>query len=145
MRKVYLAGPIEKVSFEDAKGWRKEAHKLLQLKSLEKVVGVDPYRNHGEDFLLKAEHRKDAVLINRRDKHLTRQCDIILANLQDPGILIGTLYEMGMFFERDLPIFGWLRADTKDQVLGHPMTRDMLTYSSTDLDDLCSVIAEFNA
>lgn len=141
--RVYLAGPIELVGFDQAHGWRDKATAILATHG---AKGVNPYRNDGESGFGREVNKP---LINRRDKFLTRQCHVCLADLRsDNGR--GTLVELGMFFEADKPVFGWGGPSLFDREAGdkidpyeHPMISDIVCAWNMDLPRLIETILEF--
>lgn len=139
---VYLAGPIELVTFDQAHGWRDKAINYLAKNG---VKGVNPYRQGGESGYGRTVNKP---LINRRDKFLTRACHMCLADLRaDDGR--GTLIELGMFFEADKPVFGWggpgLFDEANDQIdpYEHPMISDIVCAWDKDLIGILDTILEF--
>lgn len=140
---VYLAGPIELVTFGQAHDWRNKATDYLALHG---VKGVNPYRQGGESGFGREINKS---LITRRDKFLTRSCQICLADLRtDNGR--GTLIELGMFFEADKPVFGWGGSGLFDQEAGdkidpyeHPMISDIVCAWDKDLIGILDIILEF--
>lgn len=99
MKKVYLAGPIAGLSFEECNTWREWA-----IKDLDPFIGVSPLRPdmHGRSF-----YHKDiptAVKFDR-DYQDVMSCDAILVNLHGatrPSV--GTIMEIGWAFMRRIPI-----------------------------------------
>ncbi len=139
---VYLAGPIELVTFGQAHDWRNKATDYLALHG---VKGVNPYRQGGESGF---DREVNKPLINRRDKFLTRACHMCLADLRrDDGR--GTLIELGMFFEADKPVFGWGGPGLYDAAwyeidpYEHPMISDIVCAWDMDLPKLIDTILEF--
>jgi nucleoside 2-deoxyribosyltransferase len=76
-RTVYLAGPMEHVSIEDAKGWRTIATDLL-LQADQKVL--DPTRRVHE---FQPKYMKRIFELDLRD---IQESDLILVNLDNPAI-----------------------------------------------------------
>ncbi len=132
---VYLAGPIEFVSREDAHGWRDEAKALLAEAGMR---GVSPFRESGE-----TPHRgkKNGRLITSRDKHLARTCNFTLMRLMSYEDVVGTLIEFGWYDWADKPIFVW--TDDAPKYSNHPMVTDVAAYISTDLERLVEIMSEF--
>ena len=134
-QRVYLAGPIENVTRDEAHGWRDEAKCLLHTHGMR---GISPFRESGE-----TPHRgkKNGRLITARDKHLTRVCHFALLRLMSYEDVVGTLIELGWYDWADKPIFIW--TDDSPKYTNHPMVTDIAAYISTDLEELIKVMSEF--
>ncbi len=138
MQTLYLAGPIEDASVAEAKDWRKKVERYFEFHT---IRVVNPYRDServGKDKTF-VTTIKYFSLINRRDKYLVHQCDLLLVNLSTKAKVVGSFIEMGMFFERDLPIFVWIDSEDKKNLKNHPMLRDMVCVWESDLRKLCDI------
>ena len=87
MMKVYLAGPIDRVSEGDAKMWRDEASTILQGMG---CLPIDPMRGKSRPYLY-----SDAEIDNR-DIWDVYQSDIVLAYLPPEQVTYGTFVEIGL-------------------------------------------------
>ena len=141
MQSLYLAGPIEDVSDEEAMRWRIWTEEYF---CNSPIRAINPYWYTGESVRKKIFRDKDFSLVNRRDKYLMRRCDLLLVNLSIPKArVVGSLIEVGMFFERDLPIFVCIDLEDKNNYRNHPMLRDIVCVWESDLRKLCDIIKEF--
>lgn len=102
MKRVYLAGPIAGLTYEQAAmGWRKQVHDELEPFDIE---CYSPMR--GKGFLkwhgtlttqgIDVDPRSSGKGIIGRDMHDVRSCNLMLVNLLDaPSRSIGTMVEYG--------------------------------------------------
>jgi nucleoside 2-deoxyribosyltransferase len=81
MKRIYLSGPIDHVSMDQAKGWREEAKNLL----IDFEV-IDALRGHGNWI----EHPPEVNEVVIRDKNDLDTCDIVLVNMSKAVPMIGT-------------------------------------------------------
>jgi nucleoside 2-deoxyribosyltransferase len=103
--KIYLAGPINGLSDEEAMGWRAEAKKLLQSYVIKDPM-VRDYRVN------EYGHEQDIVINDLKD---IAECDIILVNASHPswGTAMEMAYARMMFktivaFVPEGPVSPWI-------------------------------------
>ena len=121
MPKLYLAGPISGLSYEDAaKGWRKEFEdKLLTIDEWSNIECASPMR--GKEFLAHMERLGHAPAemdgyqnpmasshgIATRDSFDVRTSAAMVAYLLEAtAVSVGTVLEIGMAFAHRVPIIG---------------------------------------
>ena len=128
-RTIYLAGPMEHVSIEDAKGWRNVATELLQ-QADQKVL--DPTRRV-HDF--QAKYMKRIFELDLRD---IQESDLILVNLNNPAIAKhGTSMEVfyAAYVLRKPVVAFKASADTI-----HPFFESLVTEWRSTVDKACDTI-----
>jgi len=76
-RTIYLAGPMEHVSNEEAQGWRQVATGLL---SLHDIKTLDPCRRPHTN---RQEEMRSIFELDLRD---IREADLVLVNLNNPAL-----------------------------------------------------------
>jgi nucleoside 2-deoxyribosyltransferase len=135
---VYLAGPIELVHRDIAMNWREDAVLMGNNPRLN-LHCVNPFREGGE-----TPHRgkKNGRLIHRRDRFLSKNCDILLCNLTDWDACKGVLIEIGWFDAWQKPIFAFCPENSPARQ--HPMIEDAVCYWTTTLEEALEKIAEFH-
>lgn len=104
---VYLAGPINGCTDEEAKGWRDRV-----VGAVDGVTFIDPMER---DYRGAEDANVDEIV--DKDKQCIDQCDILLANVWKPSV--GTAMEIMWAYERGLevvlinesdgPMSPWLR------------------------------------
>lgn len=137
--RVYLAGPISGLSFDEAQnGWRA----VVEAWGLDNGVCVlSPLR--GKDYLrgvgkLEKQYLDLSQLsspqgIVRRDFNDVKTCDAVLANvLNATRISLGTAWEVGVAFALQKPLIAVLEPGS---VHDHPFITQSATYTFSTLDE----------
>lgn len=100
--KIYLAGKMTGISYDQSNEWRVKAKKLLEeTYCLYKVTAINPndYYNFKEVI-----HKSEKEIL-RYDLHRVRTSNMILVNLT--GDSIGTAMELQHAFDNHIPIIGY--------------------------------------
>lgn len=132
-RTIYLAGPMEHVSLEDAKGWRDIATSLLTQAEL-KIL--DPTRRIHN---FEKKYMRRIFELDLRD---IRECDIILANLDNPKVAKhGTAMEVFYAaYVLQKPVVAF-KADPNSV---HPFFESLVTEWRSTVEKACdSIITEY--
>lgn len=133
IRTVYLCGPMEHVSLEDAKGWRDIATDLL---SKADVKVLDPTRRIHN---FEKRYMRRIFELDLRD---IRESDFILANLDNPKIAKhGTAMEV---FYAAYVLQKQVVAFKSDPDIIHPFFESLVTEWRSTVDKACdTIIAEY--
>ena len=142
--KVYLAGPISWLTYEQATQWRKEAKE--QLEKLGFTV-IDPMRQKEPtgDILENENGTRNGIQYWTQDRLDIEQCDILLVNFLDAGLVvsIGTCVEIGMAVQLNIPIVVIMEQDNVHQ---HPFITTPAEYIANVLEHAigyCEFIKDF--
>ena len=138
MFKVYLAGPIEGLSYGESTEWRQVVKKKLEATGL--ITCYSPMR--GKDFLKNETKiggsyknpKATAKAIMSRDFHDCTTADLIFANLlgaKEKGI--GTAMEIGWAYMLHIPVVGVMQ-DTGNP-FEHPMFTEGVRFRTDDLEE----------
>jgi nucleoside 2-deoxyribosyltransferase len=128
-RTIYLAGPMEHVSIEDAKGWRTIATDLF-LQADQKVL--DPTRRVHE---FQPKYMKRIFELDLRD---IQESDLILVNLDNPTIAKhGTAMEV---FYASYVLRKPVVAFKADASTIHPFFESLVTEWRSTVDKACDTI-----
>lgn len=140
-RKVYLAGAIGGLTYDQSVDWREYVKKRLDDYN---IVGLSPMRaKHylaAANVLDNTDHYDNPLSTDRgvtaRDRFDVMNCDLVLFNLLGaPRVSIGTCIE-----------FGWADAYRKPKVVlydamhDHCMIRDLADFVVKDLEEAIHVI-----
>jgi nucleoside 2-deoxyribosyltransferase len=129
MRTVYLAGPMEHVSLEDAQKWRTIATTLLELAN---VKVLNPCRR------LHNFERRYMKRIFELDLRDIRESDIILVNLCQPQIAKhGTAMEV---FYASYVLNKPVIAFKEDPTVIHPFFESLVTEWRSTVDKACDTL-----
>lgn len=140
--KVYLAGPISGLSFDNATDWRNTmVDKLV-------AVGIDAYSPLRAKTYLKhvdviADHYPEFALsshkgITSRDRHDVMQCDVLFVNVLGANkVSIGTAIEMGWADAFRKPI---VLVMDKDNVHNHAMIKEISSFIVSTLEEGIDIV-----
>jgi len=139
--KVYLAGPMYKLSYDEATAWREEVWQKLG----GKVKCLSPLR--GKAFLkeereLRGSYEKYPLStdkgINFRDHWDVQRCDLVLANLAGATrVSIGTAMEVAWAHAYGKPV---VLVMEEGSVHDHPMIRECSPFIVHSLDEAIKII-----
>jgi nucleoside 2-deoxyribosyltransferase len=130
-RIIYLAGPMENVSEHEALQWRDKAKEILHLNN---VATLDPCRRI-HDFQPKYMRR-----IFELDLRDIQECDLILANLNDPKLAKhGTAMEV---FYAAYVLRKPVVAFKADPTVLHPFFESLVTEWRSDVTKACETIID---
>ena len=151
---VYLAGPIDGMSFAEGNGWRERAIKKLGgfgIKALspqrgKNYVAADPEVAEVMDFakqemVLSVHPMSTSSMIFTRDKFDALNCDVLLVNFQGAQRRsIGTAMEIAWAYQQGKPII--VIVDESDQLHSvHPMLRQTFSHVTTSLEEGINIVA----
>lgn len=138
MPKIYLAGPINGLSYEEATNWRKDAQRYLQDFG---ITGVSPMR--AKEFL--SDHKdigitefseplaSDAGIV-ARDRFDVQNADLMLVNLLGATkVSCGTPCEYGWADAFGVPIITVM--EESGNPYDHPFVRRLSGYRVTTLEE----------
>lgn len=129
-RTVYLAGPMEHVSLDNAAGWRNTAKALLS----DHYETLDPCRRlHNYE----KRYMKRIFELDLRD---IRECDIVLVNLNDPKLAKhGTAMEV---FYASYVLGKPVVAFKEEADIIHPFFESLVTEWRSTVDKACETLIE---
>ena len=137
--KIYLAGPIQFVSQEEAEDWREYAMNIISMMNTtfgEDMFGFfDPCR--GKD-LSKKYGIEDAKPLVMRDLADIRASDVVLMNIPSGARIIGTACELMYVHMIGVPVV--IVCDENDSK--HPWIHFLATKTFRTLDEAINWIAD---
>lgn len=136
MYKIYLAGGISGLSYDESVAWREYAKSRF----LPNIIGLSPMR--GKSYLAQeksiGDHYSDTLLstaraITTRDHFDTKRADLLLINLLNaPKVSIGTMIEIGWASAYRVPIIVVM---DEGCVHDHAMVRECASFIVKTLDE----------
>ena len=90
--KIYTAGKMAGLSYEEQMGWRKEIERLIRQKTEANITFIHPLAYYRYD---KTEHKSERE-VKSWDLNQVKDSDIVIVNLSDIADSIGTHYELGV-------------------------------------------------
>jgi nucleoside 2-deoxyribosyltransferase len=141
--KVYLAGPITGLTFEDAQGWRDIAARSLA----PEINAFSPLRNktflsgrgaiHSKPYLGVAMATDRGIMT--RDHWDCLTADLILVNFLGARYpSIGTAMEIGFAFAYRKPVVAIM--EHEGNVHDHGMIREAIGYRTHDFDEALEIV-----
>jgi len=130
MKQIYLAGKMEAVTLEAAKGWRDKVTKILETHD---VKTLDPCRriHNFEDRYLKRIFDLDLLDI--------RNCDFVIADLENISDTPSHGTSMELFYANYIlkkPVIGFRSFKGKK----HPFIEQVVTEFVSSPEDACDVL-----
>ncbi len=136
-KRVYLAGPVKGLVYDDIVGWRE--HTTAELAKYG-IIGVSPFRakehlHHGEVI----NDPDDNVIssqkgLTTRDRWDVMHCDLLLANLLGTKeVSKGTMVEYGWADAFRKPIITVI--EKEGNVHDHPIVRELTGFRVESLDE----------
>lgn len=129
--KIYLAGKMSGLSFDEMNKWRKEATELLRYENvhIENPCYYYNFEMNPEDY---TENE-----VKKFDLWLVKNCDIVLVNLDHPDS-IGTAIEVHEAYNNwNKPVIGF------GTVQNHPWIELCITKRCETLEDAVNHIKDF--
>lgn len=158
MKRVYLAGPISGLSYEEAIERRRKAVELLKplsaispMRGKEELRGRDIVGNEGGYKGLKSPFNQPSGIV-ARDRHDVTSCDAILMDLESSRetgqISIGTMVELGwadMLRRPVVVVWGTGESDatmytTNPNPHDHIFVRQLAGFHVETLEEACDVL-----
>lgn len=150
MPSIYLAGPINHLTYSEATNWRKYAQEYLADYG---ITGVSPLRSkeflHNIGRIATANYGQYHPLatdsaIRKRDKNDVRTSDLVLANFLDHGfcecgkglVSCGTPVEFGWADAFDVPV---VMVAGPGNPFDHPIMRDIALAKVPSLDEALEI------
>lgn len=140
--RLYLAGPMAGLNFDEANQWRIDAHNRIgtyfecisPCRNKESLADAGPLTQLGyEDHFMCGEQT-----VFYRDTHDVRRCDGVLANFTGvERVSIGTPFELGMAWALGKPIVSVME---EDNVYDHIFTRQCSTVVTYSMEEAYQVL-----
>jgi nucleoside 2-deoxyribosyltransferase len=117
--KVYLAGPITGLTFQQGNQWREELALELNKLNIECFNPLAPDKEFDDGRVIKhTDFPKDTTAkdIFRRDVLWILESNLVVANFNAPHFSPGTMWELGYAFGHGIPVLAF----GKSSQLSHP-------------------------
>jgi nucleoside 2-deoxyribosyltransferase len=132
--RIYLAGAMSDISFEESEAWRSTAKEWLESRECAyHVAAINP--NDYYNFL-EVKHKTEKEIL-RFDLHKVRTSNLILVNLN--GKSIGTAMELQHAYDNGIPIIGF--KDDDEEL--HPWLDYVCDRVFVELDKAIKYIDEY--
>lgn len=126
-KRIYLAGGIMNISYEEAYDWRRSTAYILAQRGAN-FECFNPLDHEGME---------DEVEF---DLNALRHSDLVLVNFNDPKSL-GTMAEIAIAYEHRIPIVGYCPHGAANL---HPWINYMVNEMCVDLEDLIDTIINYD-
>ena len=117
--KVYLAGPISGLTFQEANQWRVELAEELAELGIESFNPLAPDKELDDGRIITHTDCPEGITgedIFNRDVAWINESDLVVANFNAPHFSPGTMWELGYAYAMDIPI---VTLGKEDQI-SHP-------------------------
>jgi nucleoside 2-deoxyribosyltransferase len=149
MNKIYLAGPISGLQYNEAVSWRDKITEILK-DTGNKICCLSPMRTKGklndrcvgriqqsyEDFGCMYSDRG----IMSRDFHDCTTSDLVIFNLLDAKtISIGTIMELAWCYQSKIPSVVIMLPERFVNIHDHPMVREAINFRVNSIEEAVEV------
>ena len=141
MLKIYLAGKMSGISFEEMTEWRNEVFQKL-LKSVEyystKINVINPVLYYN----FKEKRHQSEVEVEEFDLAHAVSSDIIVVNLDGLQDSIGTIIELhDAHYHHKIPVIAFGSRELYNNL--HPWVKNDITRVESNIDDVVTYIRDF--
>ena len=134
--KIYLAGGMGNLSWEEQTIWRELAEDILNRKSDSFKFALEII-NPTDFYNFKAKRHDSELEIMKYDLRHVKSSDLIIVNYNDPKS-IGTAQELAIAYDRDIPIIG---VNTGDDL--HPWLVSVVDKMFSDVKSAVNYVIDF--
>ncbi len=140
---VYLAGPIDGLTYAEGQDWRDDFSKALPVE----IRGISPLRGKSADLarvgVIRDSYEENPLTsqvgITTRDRFDCTRADAVVFNFSGAKkVSIGTCIELGWADSQRIPII--LVMEKEGNVHDHPMVRAMAGFRVETLDQAAAVL-----
>lgn len=141
MIKIYLAGKMSGLSFDEMNEWRKEAkHKLLTAAYLSsvRIKTINPV----DFYNFKEKRHQTDIEVEEFDLAHVITSDIVIVNLDGLSSSIATTIELhDAYYHNKIPVIAFGNKNTYDNL--HPWVKNSITRVEENIDDVIAYIKDF--
>ena len=139
--KIYLAGKMGGLSFDEMNGWReKVSAKLTKEADLHgiKIRVVNPVQYYNFEY---KKHQTE-IEVEEFDLAHVISSDIVIVNLQGLNDSIGTIIELhNAHYHHKVPVIAFSKRELYDKL--HPWVKNDITRVEDNIDDVIAYIRDF--
>ena len=138
--KIYTAGKMSGITFEDQMKWRKEFEHCLREHTDKQLSFLHPPLYYNYESI---NHKTEAE-IKEWELNQLRDCNIVIVNLRDVNTTVGTHFELGfinavnMFGNKHIYVIG-----IGDETNIHPWIELSMFRQEPNIESACDYITEY--
>ena len=138
--KIYLAGKMGGLSFEESNEWRRKLKSMIFRRTF--YSQIRPTVINPNDFYnFKEPTHKSEREVMQYDLNHVRSSDIIVVNLDGINTSIGTAIELYAAAQLNIPVLAW--GTSEEWKNTHPWLKECISRVESDANDLCNYIFEY--
>lgn len=139
--KIYLAGPITGLTYEESEQWRDQFKKLVHptIKCYSPLRGKGYLKKHGKlDGAYDEFPLSTSKGLTARDRYDCTHADVVVFNLLNASrISIGTMIEFGWADAHNIPTVAIMEPSS---IHNHPMVEAIVNFRVTSLVDAAHIV-----
>lgn len=142
--KIYLAGRMGGLTYEEYNGWRNKIEYKLRcgIDSVGKRISSIKVFNPANYYNFEEKEYKSQREVMNFDLNLVKNSDVVIVNANGVGQSTGTCIEMYEAYQHNIPILGfWENPDDKESF--HPWIETMFTRVDDNMDELVRYVTDF--
>lgn len=138
--KIYLAGAMSGLTFDEMNGWRKDIKNLLITRS--KYVGsVVNVTNPVDYYNFEEKRHKNELEVMNFDLNKVKHSDLVVVNMQNLNTSLGTVIELYEAYKSGIPVLAIGDEDTYKKL--HPWVQCCITRYDNTYRDIVDYIVDF--
>lgn len=138
--KIYLAGKMGGLTFEESNKWRKDFKDVMDMRYFycdEDYIIINP----NDFYNFKETTHKSEKEVMQYDLNHVRSSNIIVVNLSKINTSIGTAIELYTAAQLNIPVLAWGTSEEWENT--HPWLKECISRVESDMHDLCEYIFEY--
>lgn len=135
--KIYLAGKMSGISFDESNEWRMEFKKAMQFYAPSPCIVINP----NDYYNFKNPTHKSEKEVMQYDLNHVRNSDVVVVNLEGLNTSIGTAIEMFLAAENNIPIIALDTSNCWEYM--HPWLKECISRTENSVAKLCRYIADY--
>ena len=138
--KIYEAGKMSGLNYEEMNGWRGSLKRLLNHYATYNSVNLTVI-NPVDYYNFKTKLHKSEKEVFQFDMNHVKSSDIVVVNLDGLNTSIGTCIELYEAYKRNTPVLALGTYDTYDNL--HPWLKEFITRVDETEEELVNYIRDF--
>ena len=138
--KIYLAGKMSGLTFEESDGWRRDFKGVFKRKMNYDTMHYTII-NPNDYYNFKNPSHQNEREIMQYDLNHVRNSDIVVVNLDDINTSIGTAIELYVAAQNNIPVLAW--GNEQEWEITHPWLKECISRRSSDMKNICKYISDF--
>ena len=140
--KIYLAGKMSGLSYEDMNSWRKEIKQRLKEVTYYTTISNVKIINPVDFYNFEEKKHQSEIEVQNFDLGHVISSDIVIVKLEGLSDSIGTIIELhDAYYHNKIPVIAFGDKEMYDNL--HPWIKNSITRVEKDIDSVVDYIRDF--